>query len=78
MSIYRHPFLPGLKELLRRGADVNQRQKTSENSALHLAAMNGHLECVTFLLENGADFKAVNKQGLTPQQLVLYTIIHPH
>lgn len=65
-------FLNGLKELLRKGSDVNQRQKTTENTPLHISAMNGHNECALLLLENGADPKLVNRQGMTPHQLAIH------
>ncbi len=42
------------RKLLDRGADVNQRDKIGDFSALHLAARNGNKGIVVLLLERGA------------------------
>ena len=34
-----------------------------DNTAIMLAALNGHLEVVTFLKENGANMEHTNKVG---------------
>lgn len=36
---------------------------------LHVAAKNGHIECVDFLLKNGLDVDATDKTGITPLHL---------
>lgn len=38
-------------------------QNLSGNTALHWAALNGHLESVKILIENGADPTITNKKG---------------
>lgn len=39
------------------------------NTALHLAAAHGHKECVTFLINCGANVFAMDVNGHTAQQL---------
>lgn len=41
-------------------------QNTAGNTPLHWAALNGHLECVKVLLDNGADPTITNKAGHDP------------
>lgn len=36
------------------------------NTALHLAAVNGHVDAVAVLVDAGADVSAANKEGKTP------------
>lgn len=38
-------------------------QNASGNTPLHWAALNGHLECVKILIENGADPTIQNQKG---------------
>jgi len=42
-----------------------------QNTALHLAAQNGHAEVCSLLLEHGADAFATNRQGHTAADLAL-------
>jgi hypothetical protein len=55
--------VPQIRELLRRGADVNQ----SENgtTALELAVGHGNLELVRLLLQSGASVNRSNESGMT-------------
>jgi ankyrin repeat protein len=50
--------LPMVRELLRRGADVNARCESDQACAVHFAAEKGHLEIVRVLAEAGADLEA--------------------
>eukprot|EP00198_Chlamydomonas_reinhardtii_P006977 XP_001696313.1 predicted protein [Chlamydomonas reinhardtii] len=57
-----------VRYLLERGADVNAID-LGDNTALHWAAMRGHVEVVRCLLGAGADRAAANAQGRTPLDL---------
>ena len=58
-----HGAVPG-----EQGADVDALD-IGDNTALHWAAMRGHVEIVNFLLQNGADKTFKNKQGKIPIDL---------
>ncbi|KAJ8963432.1 hypothetical protein NQ318_018912 [Aromia moschata] len=59
-----------LKALLEaRGANVNAKTAETEQTALHLSAVNGDEECVELLLEKGADANAKNHMSQTPLHL---------
>ena len=53
-----------VKELINRGADINQRDDNGR-TALMFAAINTHYETMKVLLESGADVNAVSKIGGT-------------
>jgi len=57
--------------LLQRGCELQRTHPNSENTPLHLAALNGHTDCVIALLGFGANREAVNKIGLTPRHLAI-------
>lgn len=57
------PFTPTVELLLARRANVNQIDGDEGWSALMLAAAEGNLSVVEVLLRNGADQKAVDKDG---------------
>lgn len=54
------------KLLLDHGADIDARDTDWQQTALHYAAFNNHIETVKLLLEYGADVNAKNKCGITP------------
>lgn len=41
------------------------RDQLSGNTALHLASANGHIDIVTFLLDNGSPINSTNESGST-------------
>jgi ankyrin repeat protein len=49
--------VPILKELVRRGVDVNARGGTFKSNALHMAANEGRLDAVKYLLEAGSEME---------------------
>ena len=57
-----------MEHLLLHGADVNIQTRYG-NTALMLAAFNGHLSCVEYLLSRGADVKKRNSAGNTALML---------
>lgn len=61
----RHGDIEGVKECLEEDVPVNTKEDEVENTALHMAAANGHLEVVKFLLEAGADINLKNKNENT-------------
>jgi hypothetical protein len=59
------------KLLIAQGADIYTKDKATGNTALHLAAANGHVESIVFLLENDFDLEVKNKSGITPLRLAI-------
>ncbi len=57
-------------ELIAQGVDVNSRNQ-DELTALHIAAINGHLDIVEILLGAGIDINAVDKNGYTALHVAL-------
>ncbi len=49
-----------VRELVRRGADVNERCETDHACPIHFAAERGHLEVVRFLIREGSEIEASN------------------
>ena len=49
-------------------AHVNCRANRGHYTPLHLAAKNGHRDCVKTLLEHGADIAVIDKDGKTPKE----------
>ena len=60
-EVVRHPIFSQLNVINRVGED--------EKTALHLAAKIGHNEIVEILLQRGANFNAIDKDGCTPLHL---------
>ena len=57
----------GVKRLLSiRNINVNVKYDEYGETSLHCAALNGHVEIVRLLLQNGADVKAKSNGGSTP------------
>ena len=52
-----------VQALLKEGLDVNMKGGTWDETALNVAAAQGHLDMVKILLDSGADVNAVNKNG---------------
>ena len=57
--------LSQIKELVNK-VDVNCKNKISQETALHKASENGHLEVVKYLVSNGANVNVKDKHDLTP------------
>ena len=61
-----------LKELIAKGANVNERFATDNlNTPLLNAVTRGHEKVVALLLDNGADINCRNKQGETALHLAI-------
>ncbi|MCY2932326.1 MAG: ankyrin repeat domain-containing protein [Planctomycetota bacterium] len=56
----------GIEDLIRRGADVNAKDKEIGWTALHWAAADGDVEMISKLLAARADVDATNLAGRTP------------
>jgi ankyrin repeat protein len=63
--------------LLAAGADVNQRCAGDKTTPLIIAAINGHFDLVSFLLDKGADPNLVSEAGMFPLYAVLNTQWQP-
>lgn len=59
----------GIDDLIRRGADVNAKDKEMGWTALHWAADDGDVEMISQLLAAKADVDAANLRGRTPLHL---------
>jgi ankyrin repeat protein len=55
-----------VKELLKKGADPNTKDKKGRTPLHWAAPYKGHVEVVKLLLEHGADPNIKNKYGRTP------------
>jgi ankyrin repeat protein len=55
-----------VKLLITKGADVNAKDASSEQTSLHAAAKNGHEDVVKLLISKGADVNSKDKFGETP------------
>jgi len=68
MDAAKEGDLDGVKDLLRRGADLEAKSNKGK-TALHYAAAHGNLDVVNLLLQNGADINARDKDWHTPLML---------
>ena len=57
--------LDEVKRLIKAGADVNAKNTIRGDTALMIAAENGHTEVAAALIKAGADFNAKNTNGWT-------------
>lgn len=60
-----------MKLLLDAGADVRAALGPGRATALHLAAVDGHAECASLLLQHGANIDWSNSRGQTSLHLGL-------
>jgi ankyrin repeat protein len=63
--------------LLAAGADVNQRCAGDKTTPIIVAAVNGHFDLVSFLLDKGADPNLVSEGGMFPLYAVINTQWQP-
>ncbi|CAL9779179.1 unnamed protein product [Musa acuminata subsp. burmannicoides] len=61
----RYDDLEDLVSILSVGISPNSRDSQGR-TALHMAAANGHLEIVEYLIQNGADLNALNSEKNSP------------
>ena len=55
--------------LIKKGANVDQVDKTTGGTALHISSVAGHIEFVGYLLSVGADINAATSKGFTALML---------
>jgi uncharacterized protein len=58
--------------LIKGGANINQRCAGDRTTPITVAAINGHFDLVSYLLDNGADPNLASEGGVTP----LYAVIN--
>ena len=58
--------LAALRALKAAQADLSAKEPTHGGTPLHVAAFNGHMECVKFLVANGAAVNSRDDEGWTP------------
>lgn len=58
-----------MSALIQLGADINQQDLQTQQTAMHYAVQQKNKELVTFLINNKASKEAVNRDGLTPLEL---------
>ena len=68
MEAAKEGDLEGVKDLLRRGADLELKSPKGK-TALHYAAANGHAQVVSELLRSGAEIDARDNEWHTPLML---------
>ena len=68
----RKRYIPLLKLMLARGADVNQSIDGAGNTLLHLAASNRNCKFVQALCKFNARFDLLNQAGFTPLGLAIF------
>jgi ankyrin repeat protein len=68
----RQGALTTVEALVKGGANVNQQGAGDETTPILVAAINGHFDTVSYLLDNGADPNIASVGGVTP----LYAVIN--
>ncbi len=68
----RQGAMSTIDALIKGGAQVNQRGAGDQTSPILVAAINGHFDVVSYLLDNGADPNLASQGGVTP----LYAVIN--
>ena len=68
----RQGALPTIEALIKGGANVNQRGAGDKTTPVLVAAINGHFDTVSYLLDNGADPNLPSDGGVSP----LYAVIN--
>jgi len=58
--------IPVVEELIKLGANINNKLDANDNNALHIAASKGRTEMVNFLLKSDMDIENANKLNKTP------------
>lgn len=68
----RQGAMASVEALIKGGANVNQRGAGDRTTPVVVAAINGHFDLVSYLLDNGADPNLPSEGGVTP----LYGVIN--
>lgn len=71
LSVATRGHAEATKILLGKGADFNRQAKLDKGSALHYAAMSGHVEVLRLLLERGASLAITDGEERTPLQVAV-------
>jgi uncharacterized protein len=73
----RQGSLATAEALIAAGADINQRCAGDQTTPIIVAAVNGHFDLVSFLLDKGADPNLVSEAGMFPLYAVINTQWQP-
>lgn len=57
--------------LLNNGAKINKKMRSSERTALHMAAFTGYIPLIILLIEMGANLRVQDIRGDTPYDLAI-------
>ena len=58
-----------MDKIIKMGANINAKNNNEDN-AMHLACLRSNKDVVRFLLVQGIDYNAINKQGKTPRDIL--------
>lgn len=70
--LYRYGQPDTISTLLEHGIDINADNRGW--TALHLAALNGHTDIASILLNKGAETAKENQEGRTPLDIARYNV----